>query len=653
VTTNIGDGVFQGCKGLADEVGFVIVGRILFDYTGFGGSVAIPDSVTSISGGAFSDCSSLTSVTIPDSVTSIGDNAFRKCSGLTSVTIPDSVTSIGDYAFSGCSGLTSVTIGNSVTSIGSYAFYDCSGLTSVTIGDSVTSIGNSAFHGCSGLTSVMIGDSVTSIDDYAFDGCSGLTHVTIGNSVTNIGRKAFYGCTSLTVVILPASVISIQDNAFADCTGITDIYFAGDEKLWRQINLHNGYGPLIKANIHFNSTGPEEGKVVASGACGANLTWTLDSEGLLTISGTGAMMSCPWNPGYTEEIKTVVIKDGVTGIIGNAFENCGSLTSVTIPDSVTRIDGLAFYGCSGLTSVTIPDSVTSIGYGAFHSCSGLTSVTIPDGVTSIGYSAFQNCSGLASMTIGDSVTSIGFLAFENCIGLARIYITDLKAWCNINGLSYLTGASKYDLFLDGALIKDLVLPGDMTSIADCAFQNCSSLTSVTIPDGVTEIGKSAFKECTDLTTVVLPASVISVKNDAFVDCTGITDVYFAGDEKLWNLIDIYDGNRPLKAANIHFNSGGADGEKTVVISEPKIVTFFSAPVCYVTISCPEDISAVAYGVRYSAENRFLGADILDLVSGKENDMAVSFADGSYVRILVLDASTFAPLCAGSAAVAKP
>jgi len=95
--------------------------------------VIIPDNVTSIGGGAFSDCSSLTSVTFGNSVTSIGYSAFSGCSGLTSVIIPDSMTSIGDRAFQDCSSLNFVKIGNSVTSIGVYAFDGCKRMTSVTI----------------------------------------------------------------------------------------------------------------------------------------------------------------------------------------------------------------------------------------------------------------------------------------------------------------------------------------------------------------------------------------------------------------------------------------------------------------------------------------------------------------------------------------
>jgi hypothetical protein len=107
-------------------------------------------------------------VTIPNSVTSIGGGAFYYCTGLTSVTIPNSVTSIGDNAFTYCTSLTSVAISNSVTSIGGGAFYKCRGLTSVTIPNSVTSIGEWAFNGCSGLTSIT---------------CEAITPPTLGSDV--------------------------------------------------------------------------------------------------------------------------------------------------------------------------------------------------------------------------------------------------------------------------------------------------------------------------------------------------------------------------------------------------------------------------------------------------------------------------------------
>ena len=120
--------------------------------------------------------------------------------------------------------------------------------------------------------------------------------------------------------------------------------------------------------------------IVDSGTCGAegddsNLTWTLDRDGVLTISGSGDMhgygsSDAPWHG----RVKSAVIADGVTSIGNRAFSWCTSLTSVTIPDSVTRIGNRAFEGCTSLTSVTIPDSVTSINWYAFYNCKSLTDV---------------------------------------------------------------------------------------------------------------------------------------------------------------------------------------------------------------------------------------------------------------------------------------
>ena len=212
----------------------------------------------------------------------------------------------------------------------------------------------------------------------------------------------------------------------------------------------------------------------SSGTCGENLTWTLSDDGVLTISGTGAMTdysaSVPWYSSRSS-ITSVIISDGVTSIGDKAFYNCSSLTSVTIPNSVTSIGDFAFDGCSGLTSVTIPNSVTSIGDYAFWYCSGLTSVTIGNSVTSIGNYAFWYCSSLTSVTIPNSVTSIGYVAFANCSSLTSVTI-----------------------------------PNSVTSIGGEAFAYCSGLTSVTIPNSVTSIGDYAFRDCSSLTSIVWNAN---------------------------------------------------------------------------------------------------------------------------------------------------
>ena len=129
--------------------------------------------------------------------------------------------------------------------------------------------------------------------------------------------------------------------------------------------------------------GVAAGAETQTGTCGTNLTWTLEDDGTLTISGTGAMRqySSSYSNGITTapwgaEITHVTIEDGVTSIGYDAFYGCASLTSISISDGVTSIGGSAFSGCTSLTSISIPDSVTSIGNDAFYNCSKLTGIHI-------------------------------------------------------------------------------------------------------------------------------------------------------------------------------------------------------------------------------------------------------------------------------------
>ena len=232
-----------------DEVeltGDTITSAMTSAYTSTLVEAIIGTSVTSIGGGAFSGCTSLSSITIPDSVTSIGSSAFYNCSGLTSITIPSGVTSIGYYAFQNCTSLSSVTIGSGVTSISDYAFSGCTSLSSLVIPNSVISIGKAAFSGCASLSSITIPDSVTSIGESAFLQCTGLTSITIGSGA--IGSMAFFNCTSLTSVTIGNGVTSIGVSAFSFLNDACKVTFT---------ELKNSYNKNIFSsntlNIQFNS----------------------------------------------------------------------------------------------------------------------------------------------------------------------------------------------------------------------------------------------------------------------------------------------------------------------------------------------------------------------------------------------------------------
>ena len=203
---------------------------------------------------------------------------------------------------------------------------------------------------------------------------------------------------------------------------------------------------------------------LASGKCGDSATWTLDSTGTLTISGTGPMYGYslfknPWcdsalrSSGISTRVKNVEISSGVTTLGAYAFSACDSMTGVSlpetllavgescfqssyglhnisIPNSVRSLGDCAFSSCNGLTRVTLGSGLKGIGGQAFKECSSLSSIVIPEGVTAIEFSTFEDCSNLMEITIPRTVTSIGRWAFDGCYGLSKVTFTGTRSQWN-------------------------------------------------------------------------------------------------------------------------------------------------------------------------------------------------------------------------------
>ena len=279
-------------------------------------------------------------------------------------------------------------------------------------------------------------------------------------------------------------------------------------------------------------------KYTAEATLEKNAAVTIDENGAVTYTLPNGKVYFFYT--FQTDLTTFTAAPEVFAIGDLAFDGCSGLKSVTIGNGVTCIGDCAFAGCSGLTgSLTIPDSVTSIGDSAFDGCSGLKSVTIGNGVTSIGKGAFYSCSGLTSVTIGNSVTRIGNHAFFGCSGLTAVYYTgDVAEWCGISFGLYDTNPLYYahNLYINGALVIDLVIPDSVTSIGNYAFDGCSGLKSVTIGNGVTSIGYSAFRSCSRLTSVTIGNGVTSIGDYAFCSCYGLTEIHYQGTQAQWNAI---------------------------------------------------------------------------------------------------------------------
>ena len=317
----------------------------------------------------------------------------------------------------------------------------------------------------------------------------------------------------------------------------------------------------------------------SSGNCGdsgSNVTWSLDDNGTLTISGSGKIedyrsdIDQPWYSNRSD-ITSVVIEPGVTSIGSQAFYECSNLTSITIPSGLTSIGEQAFGNCTGLTSITIPSGFISIGDYAFWNCTGLTSITIQNGVTSIGTGAFWNCTGLTSITIPSSVTSIGVNVFYNCTGLTDITVdSNNSSFCSESGVLFNKDKTTLIYYPLGKNDSSYTIPDGVTVIEQYAFYCNSKLTSVTIPSGVTSIGEMAFRECSGLTSVIVPSSVTSIDYIPGGITIGI-DAFYSTAAKITYTVDSSNNvtitDISLSSVNTVDIPPEIDGKKVIAVDE--------------------------------------------------------------------------------------
>ena len=429
-------------------------------------SYTVPSGTEMITFQAFTESLYLTSVTIPSSVTIIEDGAFMQAKKLNAINVQsdnEKFYSENGVLFDRTYAINDNLYNEPFSVLSLLAYPSAKATTSYSIPSNVKAIGAYAFSHAMNLTNISSIGALRYIAPAAFICCENLQFFPFPSSLETIGSSAFFGCSSLKDIYLPGNLRFVGD-------GFETTAYACDDTNWENDALYIGQY-LIKVNS--------------------------DSSGQFTV------------------------KDGTVGIASFAFSNCDSVTSVVLPNGLLAVNEFAFFFCSNLQEVVLPSTLKYIDRCAFDSCASLQEIKLPSDLEYLGASAFCSCQALCnvdfsellesqhlttirSYTFGDcaklkavsipkSVTIIEEDAFSGCTSLTDItVVSDNTTYTSVDGVLFSKDLKQLVLYPNGKTDVNYAIPNGVTDIAPYAFENCTSLTSITIPYSVINISDCAF-----------------------------------------------------------------------------------------------------------------------------------------------------------------
>ena len=460
---------------------------------------------------------SLTSLTFEmggDAPLTIGANAFDNADLLTSIVLPARLASYTSYTgeeiaplangalvFNSCGGLTSVTVENQsgayYTSLNGVlmtadmkelVYYPVAREGEFTVPASVIKIHDRAFYEATMLTSLVFegGSEKMYIGNEAFERCSGLTAVVLPSNVVSLGDEAFYGCSELVSLTLSASLMDFSSSMVDRCDKLAAINVGADGQ--------GAYYSSIDGVLY----SADKSALVVYPLAKTDEELVVDAN--VEVIYAGAFYG-------NENIKKVVLPEGLVEIQAAAFDFCSALEEVNIPSTVQKIDKQAFRYCESLHTVTFNeggDDLLIIGDEAFRYNYALNTLALPARAYSIGNNAFQE-SGLTSVTFAENsaLVEIGDYAFSE------------------------------------TPVIDLAIPAGVVNIGSFAFYLCEDLLGITFQEGLISIGDYAFAGDNALISVSFPASLKTLGASVFYyygydeyTCSSLESVTFAPNSQL-------------------------------------------------------------------------------------------------------------------------
>lgn len=397
-----------------------------------------------------------------------------------------------------------------------------------------------------------------------------ITKVVIEKGVTFIYSGIFMNLTNLKEAQISYTVIAYTQYQFFPSDIYNSLVIKGYTNSCAEEIANN-------ANITFESLGqtPEK-EIIASGVCGDNITWSLETYGKLTLSGSGKMYdynnyykgdnTVPWF-NYIKYIKSVTVSENITHIGDYAFYydyGDKTITTLSLPNTLKSIGNYAFDNALNIKKISFPEKMETIGNYAFRSCN-INELIFPDSMRTIGNYAFYN-NNLVKINLGNGVRSIGAFAFsendneeyklesvtipasvENmdsafcwCYDLKEIILAENGNFKSVDGIVYSKDGKKL-IFCPPAIEKvGVVKVCDGTEvICQRAFDNCTKIEAIIIPNSVTTLEDEFASGCTGLKLMYIPKTVKNLQYSSFFSSIwyqnkAIPEIFYGGSEDEWN-----------------------------------------------------------------------------------------------------------------------
>ena len=449
-------------------------------------------------------------LTLPDSVTVIGEGAFSNLEGLKKIIIPGTVKRIERNAFAYNKTLEEVIMLDGVEYIGRQAFIDCYNLKKVEMPNTINEIGSIAFSGCQSLNDIELSSKLETISNNVFANCKSLTTISLNEGIEIVSDAAFYGCENLETVKISKTVKSISTSAFAICGKLNNIELSEENT---KFTLKNG--------MLLGNNGTQIVIVLKSAISGNKFiipdTVTTLSNGILTSLTNITSLEIP-------ESITNIEAHAISQYITEININSQNKSYETYENAVYTKDGkklIRYYGTDN--KAKIKDGTEIIEAFAFEGKS-IDTVELPESIKSIKNQVFSGCTNLKSLTLGKNVEELNGL-FIYYSAIENITIDSENSNYSIrNGALYNKEGTTFILPVKPlGSIETYEIPEGVQKIAGYTFHNQYNLKEIKLPSTLKTIGNS-FMYCSNLSKIEIPSNVTSIGNNCFEYCSNLKEV---------------------------------------------------------------------------------------------------------------------------------